>query len=104
MLDIDGAFTYSKILSVRLSDLALAALTVYPNPATDLITIKLAQSIHSKSILKVTDAIGRTVIEKNIATSQNSIPLNVQHLAAGKYFIMVQNGGEFIRQSFIKTK
>ena len=69
-----------------------------------MIAIKLLQNLKANSILKITDAIGRTVLQKNISTTQNNISLNVQTLAAGKYFVIIKNDAELIHQSFIKIK
>lgn len=103
MVDIDGRATFSKIVSVRLDNIVKATL-IYPNPTTNVVTIKLLQHLRSNSILKITDAIGRTVMQKNIAATQNVIPLNVQALAAGKYFVTIKNDAELIHESFIKVK
>ncbi|MES2429762.1 MAG: endonuclease [Bacteroidota bacterium] len=103
MVDADGKATYSKIISVKL-DNPISTVTMYPNPATELVTIKLQQSLKANSILRVTDAIGRTIMVRNINATQNIIPLNIQTLAAGKYFVTIKNDAELIRQSFIKIK
>ncbi|UEG50205.1 endonuclease [Ferruginibacter lapsinanis] len=103
MIDIDGRASFSKIVSVRLDNTVKATL-IYPNPARDVLTIKLLQNLKANSILTITDAIGRTIMQKNVTTTQNIIPLNIQTLAAGKYFVTIKNEGELIHQSFVKIK
>ncbi len=58
--------------------------TVFPNPTNDEINIKSITQIEIKSI-KITDALGKTVLEKN--SDFNSI--NIAHLEAGVYSIII---------------
>ncbi len=100
MIDIDGKFTYSKVVSIRLKNIFSNAL-VYPNPAGNALAIKLKNTLSASSILKVNDIAGRTVLQKKINAAQNNIQLDIQQLPAGRYFITIKNNSSLINESFI---
>ena len=60
MLDIDGKFTYSKTVAIKVNNYFSNAL-VYPNPTSDILTIKLLEQLQENSILQVMDIMGREV-------------------------------------------
>lgn len=102
MIDLDGKFSYSKIVSVRLSNNLSNAL-VYPNPTADSFTIQLKNPLAAKSSLLITDLAGRTLSTQHLPAAQNSIPVNVRQLPAGRYFLTISNDHEFIKESFVIT-
>ena len=73
---------------------------VYPNPATDEITIRSEKRIAG---YEISDCFGRSVIKNN--NHQNPLRINVNDLPAGMYFykIRTENGqetsGKFIKSS-----
>lgn len=103
MIDVDGRSSISKIVSVKI-DRTVKATLIYPNPSTDIVTIKLLQNLKANSILKITDAIGRVIMQQNISKTQHIIPLNIQTLGIGKYFVTIKNDSELIHESFMKIK
>jgi hypothetical protein len=102
MLDIDGKFSYSKVIAVRLFNSSGAL--VFPNPATNELTIKLQQVIADKSFVKIADVTGRIVLESKILQGQNALHLNIHSLSEGKYFVTLQSRDTIIQESFIKLK
>ncbi|MEP7166170.1 MAG: endonuclease [Ferruginibacter sp.] len=103
MIDIDGKFTYSKTIAVRLNNNFSNAL-VYPNPTRGALTIKLLEALGSNSILQVTDVTGREVKQQNIPGGTLSISLNVNAFADGRYFIKIYNSTQLINESFVKLR
>ena len=103
MIDIDGTFSYSKILPVRLNNDFTNAL-VYPNPTTGPLGIKLTSAIKANTSLVVTDVTGRTVLQQQINKGVVSINLEVNKLPAGRYFIRINDQQNVIRQSFVIIK
>ena len=103
MIDIDGRFNYSKIVSVRLND-NIYNVNVYPNPVVNKLTVKFDQAFTEKSIIQVTDLVGRTILQSSVAAAQNKIELDVNRLPAGRYFIRISNGTETFNQSFVVIK
>ncbi len=73
--------------------------SIYPNPAKDVLNIKLKQASSEIAGINVYDLNGRSVLEPKL--KENSI--NVQSLSAGTYIIVLKNldGGKY-SQKFIK--
>ena len=100
MVDEDGKFKYSKIVSVRLNDNFSNAI-LYPNPAKNDITIELQQPLTENGILQITDIAGRVLQQQPVNGSQNTIKVNIKQLPAGRYFVSIKNKVDFIRESVV---
>jgi endonuclease I len=100
MIDIDGHFSNSKIVSLRIADNFSNAL-VYPNPTKEKLTIKLQHALTEASQLLVADLSGRIVMLQQVADKQKNIDLMVKLLPPGRYFIKISNSTEVIIQSFV---
>jgi PKD repeat protein len=73
-------------------------ISIYPNPANDIVNIKLKQS--KINAIKITSIIG-TQIDANLNKSNNTIDLT--HLNAGTYFLSVTtDNDDVITTRFIK--
>lgn len=96
--DKDGKSSYSGIVKMSLTDAQLEV-KVYPNPATDFISVQSGFG-SSKSQVSIYTAAGQKVVEKIMASSTEKIA--VQQLPAGTYFVIVQNGTQSSKGSFIK--
>lgn len=103
MIDIDGEFSFSKTIAVRIANNFSNAL-VYPNPTKEKLTVKLQQVLTENSNLVISDISGRIVVLRKIAGGQRNIDLNVSQLPAGRYFIKISNYSELINQSFVIAK
>ena len=69
---------------------------LYPNPAKSIVNIKTPSSIEFPAVLSVFDETGRQVSTKHVRSSAD-MSLDIGHLAAGRYNIMVSSA------SFIGT-
>ncbi len=103
MLDIDGKFTYSKTIFVRLSR-NVHAINVYPNPAVNELTIALQRPLKAGSSLKITDIAGKEAINQTVNAAQSNIKLQVNQLPAGRYFISLLTDGDILHESFVIIK
>ncbi len=103
MLDIDGKFSYSNVVPVRINGNFSNAL-VYPNPSRNKLVIKLSVPLAEAGNLCVTDLSGRMLMQQNVSATQTAIDLDVSRLPAGRYFIRISNSGNLIRQSFVIIK
>ena len=103
MIDIDGKYSYSKTLAVKLNN-NLSNAIVYPNPANASLNIKLLQVLAANSSLQVTDIAGRIVMQKMVSNGTINFPLDVKSLPSGRYFIKIQNTHQLITQSFVVIK
>ena len=82
-VDIDGSFEYSSIKTIQFSN-SFGEIQIYPNPAKDIITIKMPDSEFATSI-KLTDQLGRTIQVLN----QDESSINVSWLPNGIYYLSI---------------
>ena len=79
--DLDGKFSYSKIASL-IYDEPGPDVFVYPNPATEAVTVYLAES----QDVRLINVAGATVWKGTLSAGRNQIPLT--HLAKGVYWVV----------------
>ena len=103
MIDIDGKFSNSKIVSVRIAN-NFSNAQVYPNPTKEKLGIKLQQALTATSNLIIADISGRILMQQQFTKGEKIIDLDVSHLPAGRYFIKISNTSELINQSFVIIK
>lgn len=103
MIDLDGKFKYSKIVSVKLNN-NLSNAIVYPNPTMGALNVRLVETLQQNSQLQIIDVAGRIVKQQSVNANQININLDVQNLAAGRYFIKIKNNTQVIQQSFVVIK
>ncbi|MBL0357081.1 MAG: endonuclease [Chitinophagaceae bacterium] len=100
MVDIDGHFTYSKTVSVRLNP-KTGGITIYPNPAVNEVSVVLQQALQSNAVIRITDVTGRELLRQPVTTAQNNIKVSVNQLPAGRYFVSVISNGNLLHDSFV---
>jgi hypothetical protein len=100
MTDMDGGITYSSIQSVNFS-ISLAAISVYPNPATSYLDIRFAHSA-SYEVTLLND-IGQTLVNSG-SPNGNNLVLNVSALRPGIYFVRINGDGGTIETKEILIK
>ncbi|HMJ48662.1 MAG TPA: endonuclease, partial [Ferruginibacter sp.] len=103
MIDIDGNFTNSKTIIIKLNN-SFSNAIIYPNPAFNSLNILLIKGLSSNSTLQVSDVAGRIIQQQNVAAGSINIPLNLMSFNAGRYIIRVFNSNETIIQSFVVIK
>ena len=79
--------------SLSVSEQELMSLSIYPNPATDIISIKGVENIKSIKVYSILGALEKEVFNTN--------QINVSELSSGVHFIKVNNGSVFSKK-FIK--
>jgi hypothetical protein len=91
-----AGYSYRPANTTVASDLAAPAVSIYPNPATDFITISDADGYAIRNIP------GQTVGEGGLTSGTHKI--NIQNLPAGNYIINVyKEGKQPISEMFIKN-
>ncbi len=94
-LDALGYLVDSSTLGTNDVEFANNSISLYPNPANDVLNISSSDSIAK---IEVFDMQGR-----NVATNNNASNVNVVSLGKGVYIIkVVQENGSFITKQFIK--
>ncbi|HEY1032895.1 MAG TPA: T9SS type A sorting domain-containing protein [Flavipsychrobacter sp.] len=81
-----------------------ALFSLYPNPASDMLTIKLANDDSKPYGMAIYDAAGRCISkwQPQLASSTHVIP--VHHLPAGTYILTISNGAEKQSQQFVVAR
>lgn len=87
-------FTYDAVNGLGTPD--YIDLSVYPNPATDLIT--LVNPFQGKAVIEIFDANGRLVRERNAVAGANSFELS--DMTQGTYFAIIRSEGDAARATF----
>jgi endonuclease I len=103
LIDIDGTYSYSKTLPVRLNN-NLSNAMVYPNPTSGPLSIKLTEALKTGTTLVMTDIAGRMVKQQLVNKGAFSINLDVSTLPGGRYFISINDKQNIIRQSVVVIK
>lgn len=91
-VDADGAVSYSTIVLVNLkSDIDVIS-SLYPNPATGNITLKLQGAVEGNVLLQVLDQQGRLVTSRQFGvqhTGEFKTPLDLGRLPKGSYMLRI---------------
>lgn len=90
--------TYTYDVPQSTEELGAERLNVYPNPASDMITINLDENTQSTAMIYSAD--GRIVASHVFAGKVNRVPLN--QLPTGSYFLQLTQGGKVYSSSFVK--
>jgi hypothetical protein len=97
VVDIDGSKLYSDVVYAACKPGA-DAVSIWPNPTTGLVYLSLTVSNASTMVLNVYDGKGAIVLQQTgrLSPGDNKIDLNLNHLAAGVYWVMMDwnNGAE----------
>lgn len=95
VIDSNGCVTTDevkvKIWPVGIQEMSVNGLMVYPNPATEFVTVRSDEYKDNVSI-RVTDIMGREVINQSMnMNAGQEIKLNVSTLAPGNYTLIIGN-------------
>jgi len=101
MVDKDGSFTYSNIVSVSISN--GFTFSLYPNPVKNNLTLHVENSKTEDVTLQVINILGRVVYQQqsHLNIGINNVSLNVSNLAQGSYLLVVK-GDNTQQKQFIK--
>lgn len=95
--DIELCFTFdscaSCIVSVEENN-AIADLSIYPVPATDIMNISFNNTVAERVEINVVNTVGQVVrtLDLGVVSGQRLVQLNVNDLAKGIYAIQITNG------------
>ena len=69
----------------------IGTLGVYPNPASEQVTVILPETDNKGYTLALFDLNGTRILTRNINGAENGYTLNVKNLASGAYILSVFN-------------
>ncbi len=87
MVDLDQSIKYSKIISVQNDCAKKGNISIAPNPAKNIITIK---DVYSKGSMYIFDITGRLNMTVPLTAIGNQ-DINISHLIEGTYMIQVRS-------------
>lgn len=98
-IDYAGVSSYSITKALEFKD-NNAWVLVYPNPASDQLTIELPILNKGNYQLNVIDVLGRTLISTTVKEGEKMHQLNTESLAVGTYVLRIQapNGSVYTRK------
>jgi hypothetical protein len=98
-VDSDGQFTYSEIRAVRFKTEQNKSLLVYPNPATNQITLK-AEEQEELSQIRLFNSLGKevTTFIKLVEKNKTKAILDISNLSAGIYYIQTKTSRKSIQK------
>ena len=96
-VDIDGAYTYSPVVTVALKT-PKSGIAVYPNPVSARFQVVLPADA-TEGILQVYNA-GGTLIASQKLTATTTI--NSSRWSAGTYYLQLHSGGRLYQQTIVK--
>ncbi len=99
-VDLDKKSSFSKTVAVMFNGKA-QAVVVYPNPATDKLTLQFALP-QANVTLRILSADGRLVRTQNLGSVAATKDIVVSSLAKGSYVLELQLAGEKQSVTFIK--
>lgn len=104
MIDEDGKVTYSKVIAIINNSKSLLITSIVPNPVQHTASITIASTKAALAQLIIYDISGKLIKQSQAALTEgiNTLPLNVENLPAGFYYLkLAGTTGNFSTQ-FIK--
>ncbi|MES2617529.1 MAG: T9SS type A sorting domain-containing protein [Bacteroidota bacterium] len=104
MVDMDGSFTWSNVVTVNVNALTATVVNVYPNPATDVLNVDLSSLNGTEFTVSITDINGKLVKQMNSSDLFSGIvSIDLNAFEAGMYVIStITNEGSFTSTKFLK--
>ncbi len=99
MIDIDGKFTYSNVISVKWAGVN-PAIKVFPNPVSNILNVLLPSA--GKAYAKIYDVSGKIVDQREMMTNGNTSRLDISQLTHGMYYLRITTNGNTQTISFTK--
>lgn len=97
MTDIDGSYSFSPVLAIRLDENAAAAMSVWPNPVVNcMINVKLSSPVSATGLVQVINYDGRVIytVSQRIVAGENVFALRVPGLVPGGYLVQAMVKGQ----------
>jgi hypothetical protein len=99
MVNKDGSYTYSFVVSVKRS--SKTTLSIYPNPVKDVITVTYAPAMLNQH-LNVLSIEGKTIHSMEVAAGSTQTTFNLNFLQPGIYMLRYANGNELQTIKLVK--
>ena len=101
-IDFDGAFEYSEVVSVNLSNKEPSIL-LFPNPTINAVNIQLPEVFTDQPVtIRVFNVVGQQLLEVPIASANSELQrFDVQQYVPGTYLLVAQNDQFYFTKRFL---
>lgn len=99
LVDKDGLFAYSKIVTVN--KWLMANFTSYPNPVTNTLNITYPK-VNTNAIISVYNIDGKRLVTKQITVGSTQSNIDMSSFGNGSYLLVFDNDGTHLTTRFIK--
>lgn len=99
MVDKDGSFAFSKVVSVN--GKAVASIDVYPNPVRDRFVISHPKTFNGATV-DIFTLNGKKVMSQNAAFNAEQTTVDAAKLVAGTYIVVLNNGEQTLTTKLVK--
>ncbi|MDP4283469.1 MAG: T9SS type A sorting domain-containing protein [Bacteroidota bacterium] len=81
-----------------------SSLSIYPNPASSILNVKITSNKSEKILLKISDASGKSIITTGISVNDGITQalLNVEKSPAGVYYLNAEINGNSEKVPFVR--
>jgi hypothetical protein len=90
--DFDGTHLFSSVKSYRNQQLPAPRAAIFPNPFSNNIIVRFGKQVPARSNLRLFNAAGVLVLQKQINTGDHAVYMDMRHVVAqteGVYFLVV---------------
>lgn len=93
MIDFDGSFEYSDVISIEHGFDAPVSMTLFPNPATDMLNVEISNKLAGRMDMKILDIGGRVIKTQRWLSTRglNRKSIDLKGLKQGIYFLQLEN-------------
>jgi hypothetical protein len=104
MKDLDGSFKYSNVVAIKTTADNNPAISLYPNPASGNEVFVQMNGFKVASLeIKMVNVSGQIVYRNTVDAAQGAtLPVNIQQLPAGIYYLQVNDGANIESLRFTK--
>jgi Secretion system C-terminal sorting domain len=91
IIDLDGSYTYSQIVTLTTTDVPTAHISLYPNPAKDLVIVR---GLVANDQIQLIDMQGRVLSTES--TTDDAKQIDVSNYPSGLYMVQVLQAGQIV--------
>ena len=85
LMDMEGHYAFSKVVSATVNVTGAFNVQAYPNPVSSVVTVKVNGDMSANSAVEVTDVTGKVI--KTVKMESDKLNINMGDVASGVYFI-----------------
>lgn len=80
--------------TMNVTDFASQGIVMYPNPASDVVTLQFNNQAENNVSVAITNVLGKTILSDTVMVSGSAAILDVSSLQNGIYFVTLTSGGK----------